>query len=44
MANDQLREYLKYIEGRGISSVVFGPPQGIRENGVDHIVESKIHA
>ena len=44
MTNDQLRKYLKAIEEMGISSVVFGPPQGIRKNGVDHLVEAKFHA
>ena len=43
IASDQLGEYLKTIEGMGISSVVFGPPQGIRKNGVDILVEAKLH-
>ena len=41
MANDQLQEYLKTIEGMGISSIVFGPPQGIRERGVELLVKAK---
>jgi hypothetical protein len=41
MTSDQLQEYLKTIEGMGISSIVFGPPQGIREKGVDFLVEAK---
>ena len=43
MADNKLRKYLKDIEGMGISLVVFGPPQGIRERGVDHLVEAKLH-
>jgi hypothetical protein len=41
MVSDQLQEYLKTIERMGISSIVFGPPQGIREKGVDLLVEAK---
>jgi hypothetical protein len=41
MADDQLREYLKTIQGMGISSIVFGPPQGIRGRGVELLMKVK---
>ncbi|MFW9974470.1 MAG: LLM class flavin-dependent oxidoreductase [Candidatus Thorarchaeota archaeon] len=38
---EQLIDYLKALEELNISSVVFGPPQGTRKNGVDVLVEAK---
>lgn len=38
---EQLKEYLIELEKIGISSVVFGPPQGIREDGVEILVDVK---
>ena len=39
--SEQLSDYMKSLEGLGISSVVFGPPQGIRKDGVDILVQAK---
>nr|KXH71702.1 MAG: hypothetical protein AM325_02370 [Candidatus Thorarchaeota archaeon SMTZ1-45] len=38
---EQLKDYLKELEGIGISSVVFGPPQGTRRNGIEILVNVK---
>jgi alkanesulfonate monooxygenase SsuD/methylene tetrahydromethanopterin reductase-like flavin-dependent oxidoreductase (luciferase family) len=38
---EQLINYLNQLEGIGISSVVFGPPQGIRKKGVDILVNTR---
>ncbi|MHA2425701.1 MAG: LLM class flavin-dependent oxidoreductase [Candidatus Thorarchaeota archaeon] len=38
---EQLADYINDLEKLGISSVVFGPPQGIRKNGVKVLVEAK---
>ena len=39
--SEKLREYMKALEELGISTVVFGPPQGIRKSGVKTLVEAK---
>lgn len=38
---EKLREYMKGLEQLGISTVVFGPPLGIRKSGVKTLVEAK---
>ncbi|MFW9964092.1 MAG: LLM class flavin-dependent oxidoreductase [Candidatus Sifarchaeia archaeon] len=38
---EQLRDYVKALERLGISSVVFGPPQGIRKDGVELLAKAK---
>jgi hypothetical protein len=38
---EHLSDYMKTLEGLGISSIVFGPPQGIRKRGVDILVQAK---
>jgi hypothetical protein len=38
---NQLASYLRTLEELGISSAVFGPPQGIRKSGVDSLVKAK---
>ncbi|MFX1579674.1 MAG: LLM class flavin-dependent oxidoreductase [Promethearchaeota archaeon] len=38
---EQLINYLNQLEGIGISSAVFGPPQGIRKKGVDILVNTR---
>ncbi len=38
---EQLIDYVMALEELNISSVVFGPPQGTRKNGVDILVEAK---
>lgn len=38
---EQLGEYLKALEKVEISSVVFGPPQGLGKSGVDRLVKAK---
>ncbi len=38
---EQLGEYMKALEKMDITSVVFGPPQGLRKNGVDQLVNAK---
>lgn len=40
--NNQLIDYLKTLVELGISSAVFGPPQGIRKSGVDSLVKAKV--
>jgi len=40
-SEDQLIEYLSQIETRGFSFAVFGPPQGIRKNGVEILATAK---
>jgi hypothetical protein len=39
--DEQLVNYLKTLDELGISSAVFGPPQGIRKSGVDDLVSAK---
>jgi len=39
---EQLGDYLKALEQLGISSVVFGPPQGIIKRGIEILVEAKL--
>jgi hypothetical protein len=39
--SEQLSKYMVDLERLGISSVVFGPPQGIRKNGVKILVDAK---
>jgi len=39
---EELVDYLKALEKLGISSIVFGPPQGIRKRGVDILVQAKL--
>lgn len=39
--SEHLSDYIKTLEGLGISSIVFGPPQGIRKRGVDILVQAK---
>ncbi|MHA2352432.1 MAG: LLM class flavin-dependent oxidoreductase [Candidatus Thorarchaeota archaeon] len=39
--SEQLSVYMKALEELGISSIVFGPPQGIRRRGVDVLVKAK---
>lgn len=38
---DQLVEYMKALEELGVTSTVFGPPQGTRKSGVDDLVIAK---
>ena len=38
---EQLADYMKALEKLGISRIVFGPPQGIRKNGVKILVNAK---
>lgn len=40
-SSEQLSNYMKILEGLGISSIVFGPPQGIRKRGVDVLIRAK---
>lgn len=37
----QLRNYMKALEKMGFASIVFGPPQGIRKQGVEILVKAK---
>jgi hypothetical protein len=39
--DSHLFDYIKKLENLGISSVVFGPPQGVRKRGVDILVQAK---
>ncbi len=41
--SDKLFGYLKALGELGISSAVFGPPQGIRRSGVDSLVKAKAY-
>jgi hypothetical protein len=38
---EHLRDYVKALEELGISSVVFGPPQGVRKKGTEILVDAK---
>jgi alkanesulfonate monooxygenase SsuD/methylene tetrahydromethanopterin reductase-like flavin-dependent oxidoreductase (luciferase family) len=38
---EQLRDYMKTLEKMGFGSIVFGPPQGMRNNGVEILVNAK---
>ena len=40
-SKEHLREYMKKVDEMGVSSVVFGPPQGIRKKGVEILVDAK---
>ncbi|MBY8998437.1 MAG: LLM class flavin-dependent oxidoreductase [Candidatus Thorarchaeota archaeon] len=39
--SEQLRNYMKTLEKIGFTSIVFGPPQGIRKRGVEILVKAK---
>ena len=39
--SEQLGKYMKALEKMGFESVVFGPPQGIRKQGVEILVKAK---
>jgi len=39
--SEQLRDYIQTLEKMGFASIVFGPPQGIREYGVETLVKTK---
>lgn len=38
---EQLRDYIEALEKMGFASIVFGPPQGIRNHGVEILVKVK---
>jgi alkanesulfonate monooxygenase SsuD/methylene tetrahydromethanopterin reductase-like flavin-dependent oxidoreductase (luciferase family) len=39
--SEQLRDYIKALEKMGFASIVFGPPQGIKNHGVEILVKVK---
>ena len=39
--SEHLCDYVKALEKMGFTSIVFGPPQGIRKNGVEILVKAK---
>ncbi len=39
--SEQLHVYMKALEKMGFTSIVFGPPQGIRQHGVEILVNAK---
>jgi hypothetical protein len=39
--SEQLRVFMKALEKMGFASIVFGPPQGIRKQGVEILVKAK---
>ena len=38
---EQLHVYMKALEKMGFTSIIFGPPQGIRQHGVEILVKAK---
>jgi hypothetical protein len=39
---DQLQEYVKKLDSIGYTSVVFGPPIGLSNKGVENLVAAKL--